>query len=846
VNINGIANSIMPRPGQCLRTFLRGAGWFGVKKGCDAGDCGACTVLVDGEPVHSCLFPAHRAVGRDITTIEGLAGDNGLHPMQQAFLAAQGFQCGFCTPGMILTASTLDQAQRTDLPRALKGNLCRCTGYRAIADAIAGLTHIEGAEAGQNVGASLPAPAGPAVVSGRARYTLDVALPGLLHMKLLRSPHAHARILHIDRSAALATPGVVSVLTWEDAPTIRFSTGRHEQADADPPDTRVLDPVLRFIGQRVAAVVAESEAAAEAGCRALRVDYEILPAVIDPAVALAPGAPHVHEGGNLVAELHTHIGDIDAGLTQAAAVHDAVYTVQRLQHTSLETHAAIGWLEDDGTLTIRASTQTPFLTRRAVCEIFGLAPEKVRVLCERVGGGFGGKQEMFTEDIVALAVLKTRRPVQLEFTRAEQFIGASTRHPMRIRVRLGAQADGSLTAMHLDLLSNTGAYGNHGAAVMYHACGEVIAAYRCANKKIDAQVVYTNTVPAGAFRGYGLSQTNFAVESAMDELARALGMDPFALRRRNMIGPNDPLISTTTEPDDVEIASYGLDQCLDLVERALATPTPTAPSGWLVGQGMAMGMIDSVPPHGHLAEARIRKLDDDRYQLSFGTAEFGNGTTTVHRQIAADVLGTTVDRIAVLQSNTDYVGHDTGAYGSTGTVVAGLAVQRAAQALRHNGGSEATGFSTGTPRSVAFNVQGFQVAVDPGSGRVLILRSVAAADAGRVMNPMQCRGQVEGGVAQAIGATLHEEVLIDASGQVTNPALRNYHIPAFADLPRTEVFFANTHDRNGPFGAKPMSEAPFNPVAAALANAIADATGVRLRQTPFRTDRVFAALQAAR
>jgi CO/xanthine dehydrogenase Mo-binding subunit len=380
---------------------------------------------------------------------------------------------------------------------------------------------------------------------------------------------------------------------------------------------------------------------------------------------------------------------------------------------------------------------------------------------------------------------------------------------------------------------------------MYHACGEVLAVYRCANKRVDAQVVYTNTVPAGAFRGYGLSQTNFAMESAMDELARKLGIDPFALRRRNMIGPHDPLISTTTEPDDVQIASYGLDQCLDRVEAALSEPFPPAPAGWLVGRGFAMGMIDTVPPHGHLAEAHIRKTAGDRYLLSFGTAEFGNGTSTVHRQIAADVLGTTVDRIDIRQSSTDYVGHDTGAYGSTGTVVAGLAVMRAAQALRESNGQEATGFSNGTPRSVAFNVQGFQVAVDPGSGCVQILRSVHAADAGRVMNPVQCRGQVEGGVAQSIGATLHEEVLIDGEGRVTNPALRNYHIPAFADLPRTEVHFANTHDPLGPFGAKPMSEAPFNPVAAALANAIADATGIRLRQPPFRPDRVFAALHAA-
>jgi CO/xanthine dehydrogenase Mo-binding subunit len=296
------------------------------------------------------------------------------------------------------------------------------------------------------------------------------------------------------------------------------------------------------------------------------------------------------------------------------------------------------------------------------------------------------------------------------------------------------------------------------------------------------------------------------------------------------------------------MASYGLDQCLDLAEQALSAEGPPAPPGWLVGQGVAMGMLDTVPPRGHQADAHIRRADDGTYVLSVGTAEFGNGTTTVHRQIAADALGTTVEAIRIRQSDTDVVGYDTGAFGSTGTVVAGLAVQRAATALAARiatgepGALEADGHSDGSPRSVAFNVQAFRVAVDPHSGRLAILRSIHVADAGRVMNPMQCRGQVEGGVAQALGAALHEEVLIDAQGSVSNPSFRNYHIPAFADLPRTEVMFAESNDRNGPFGAKSMSESPFNPVAAALANAIADATGTRLRQPPFKPDRIYRAL----
>ena len=279
--VNGRSHAAEPRPGQCLRTFLRELGAHGVKKGCDAGDCGACTVLLDGEPVHSCVVPAYRAEDRDVTTIEGLARGGALHPMQQSFLDAQGFQCGFCTAGMVVTAASLNQAQRNDLAWALKGNLCRCTGYRAIEDAIRGVNHVEQALPGEACGRNLPAPAGPAMVAGAARYTADVALDGLLHVKLLRSPHAHARIRAIDRTEAMAVPGVHAVFTFEDAPPRLFSSARHEVSLDDPDDTRVLDDVVRFVGQRVAAVVADSEAAAEAGCRRLKVDYALLPPVFD-------------------------------------------------------------------------------------------------------------------------------------------------------------------------------------------------------------------------------------------------------------------------------------------------------------------------------------------------------------------------------------------------------------------------------------------------------------------------------------------------------------------------------------------------------------------------------------
>lgn len=898
--VNGTKFPQAPRAGQCLRTFLRELGHFGVKKGCDTGDCAACTVLLDGEPVHSCLIPAFRAEGRAITTIEGLGGEHGAHPMQQAFLDAQGFQCGFCTAGMILTCASLNQAQRTDLGAALKGNICRCTGYRAIEDAIEGKTNVEATvEAGGAFGRSLPAPAGPDVVRGTARYTFDTEIEGLLHIKLLRSPHAHARIVAIDRSAAMAVPGVHAILTHEDAPSVLFSTARHEKDWMDPEDTRILDDIVRFIGQKVAAVVAESEAAAEEACRRLKVDYEILPALIDPEEAMTPGAPLVHPDRtsanrvadaqrNLVAEIHGEFGDVVSALATSAVTYEATFHSHRVQHAALETHGGLAWLDATGVLNVRTSTQVPFLTRRALSDIFGLPMDKVRVFCERVGGGFGGKQEMFVEDILALAALKTGRPVKLELTREEQFISTSTRHPMRVHIKAGADADGKLTALQLDVLSNTGAYGNHGPSVMFHAVSESIAVYNCPNKRVDGFVVYTNTVPAGAFRGYGLPQTVIAVEAAIDELAKQLGISPYDIRRRNIIRPGDPMLSPPeSDYHDVLYGSYGLDQCIDLVERAMQADRPQPPLSpeWLIGDGVALTMIDTAPPAGHIADATIALNDDGCFDLTVGTAEFGNGTSTVHRQIAATVLATTVGRIRLRQSDTAHGGHDTGAYGSTGTFVAGKATQAAATQLATElkavaaGGwlcdaeactleSEfvvsgvrrmsftelaklareagrplvAHGNSEGTPRSVGFNVQGFRVAVNKGTGEIKILKSVQAADAGVVANPMQCRGQVEGGVAQALGAALYEEMVIDATGRVTNPKFRDYHLPSFADVPRTEVLFAETSDTIGPLGAKSMSESPYNPVAAALGNAIADATGIRFTAPPFKPDRLFPAL----
>jgi CO/xanthine dehydrogenase Mo-binding subunit len=551
---------------------------------------------------------------------------------------------------------------------------------------------------------------------------------------------------------------------------------------------------------------------------------------------MEPNAPILHDKGteakgNIYAEIHGEVGCVKDGFAAADAVHEMTYSTSRVQHVHLETHGSIAWKGDDGRIHVRTSSQAPFIVHQKLCHIFGLNPGKLHVFTERVGGGFGGKQEMVSEDLPLFASMKLGgRPVKWEWTREEEFIGATTRHQMTTHVKLGAKKDGTLTAIQVKVVSNTGAYGGHGSETLAAALGSPLTAYRCPNKKADGFAVYTNIVPGGGFRGYGASQSTFAVECAIDELGELLGMDPFAIRRQNMVRPHDWIESVWKDPTDVGFGSYGLDQCLDLVETALAADGGLSkPDGedWTEGAGVALAMLDCGPPTEHRSGAVMILLPDGRYHLAVGSTEMGNGSVTSHRQIAASVLGARAGSIDIINADTDLTPYDTGTFASTGTVVAGKAVALTAAALSDNILSYAGQYTRTDPS--AWRIEDGFVVSDADRISLVDLHAAGVRDGHRFE-------------AKRKAYLSPENMVHDAEGRVVNPTLRNYRIPAFADIPHSEVFFADTYDTIGTLGAKSQGECAINPVAPAIANAIKNATGLRFTSLPFTAARIYSQL----
>ena len=735
-----------------------------------------------------------------------------------------------------------------------------------------------------------------ALLCGKPVYTQDLAPAECLCVKLLRSPHANAIIRQIDASAARRMPGVACVLTYEDAPRSRFTLAGQTYPEPSPYDRLILDRHVRHVGDPVAIVAAESERAAEAALRRIRVQYEVLPAVLDAEQALDhPVLVHPEDDWkalcdvgadnrrNLCAQEVVSQGDVEAELAACDVVVERTYRTQANQQCMMETFRAYSYMDAYGRLNVVSSTQVPFHVRRILANALEMKKSAIRVIKPRIGGGFGAKQTAVCEMYPALVTVRTGRPALLVFTREESMTASSPRHPMTIRVRLGATRAGDIRAMDMYTLSNTGAYGEHGPTTVGLSGHKSLPLYSRANAfRFAYDVVYTNTMSSGAYRGYGATQGLFAMESAINELAHALGMDPAALRARNMVREGEQMPAYYGETAQ----SCALDRCLARVREMIGWadkyPRRVLENGHIRAVGLALAMQGSGISGVDTAAASIRVGDDGAYNLMIGATDMGTGCDTILAQMAADCLDCDVSDIAVSGVDTDQSPYDTGSYASSTTYVTGMAVVKACGLLREKivaagaqllgcaaedaefdgtcvrCGGETVSLRDVANRSLAAGAQELfasashgspvspppfmagaaEVDIDPETGEVRVVDYCAAVDCGTVVNPNLARVQTEGGIAQGIGMALYEDVRMTNRGRMMSNSFMQYKIPTRLDVPSIRVEFEQSYEPTGPFGAKSIGEIVINTPAPAIADAVYNAVGVRVTDLPITPEKV--------
>jgi len=923
--LNGKSVAVDTAADRSALDLLRDLGTTSVRRGCDdEGRCGACSVLMDGKLVRACLLLAGQLEGRDLITIEGLSARGELHPVQQAFLETGIVQCGYCTPAMILAVKALldrePEPTRESVRDALSGIYCRCTGYeqvyqtvtlaaRRLADprAVASVPRFR--DDLRVVGKASVRVDGPSLVRGERVFVEDMVPAGALVVKVLRSPHAHARIGRIDVGDAEKVPGVVHILTGENAPKPLYSSAGQGYPEPSPYDRRLIDTTVRFVGDRVAAVAAETEAAADAALARIRVDYQLLEPVFSIEEARTEGAPVVHDPADVEHPLPIHadparnvaahndggIGDVEKGFAEAEVVLERSYSAARVHANPLEPHMALAYVEDDR-LIVRASTQVPWHMRRILARILSLKENQIRVIKERMGGGFGTKQDVVVEDLAAYMAWETKRPCFIRLTREEVFVATRQRHYMQFRVKLGAKRDGTLTAIDMVNEADTGAYGVHCLTVPMNACSKTLPLYRCPNMHFDVTVYYTTLPITGAYQGYGAPQGAFALQTAMAELAAELGMDVVELHRKNMVGKGFRLeilkcLGEGQEGIAQEVSSCGLSECLDRACEVMEwgervdsgdPAIKVGKGGCIVQQGSGLPGIDS-------ANATLNMLGDGTFMLLLGGTDLGTGLDTVAIKIAAEILAVPMGDISYIAADTDVSPFDVGAYASSGTYFSGGAVYRAADKMKRMileaaaplmdepasdlaleyparvrgkkgemtlatlanrtqsgtgvGQLVAHGSFTAESAPIPYAAHFAQVRVDTRTGRVTLDRFAAVHDAGTPINPDLALSQIYGGVSKAIGHALSEEVLFDEQGRMRNPSFATYRLPFIGDHPdHYHAELVPVEDPLGPFGAKSCSEIAANGGAPAIAVAIHDAVGVWVRDWPFTPERVLAAL----
>ena len=962
--------------GTSLKTFLRNEGAISVRDGCNGeGSCGLCAVLLDGKLVNSCLILAAQADGASIVTVEHYRKDPAIRVIQRALIDTACVQCGYCTPAVVLAIRELlarsPSPSTREIDDALSGTLCRCTGYLQFRDAVR-------LAAARLADPSTPIPEGPEFASdfrhvGKDREKVDALWlaqggksfvedrlePGTCHLRVLGSPHAHAWVLKVDASEAEAMPGVVAVLTKDNCPDKVYTSAGQGFPEPSPHDQRMFPRKVRHVGDRVAAVLAETPEIAQAALGKIRVEYEVLEPVLSIARAKSAGTgggPIVHSGAvsyvagsapagtttegdgrddpiiyqfplhsdphrNLAASATGGIGDLDKGFAEADVVIERRYKGNRVQSTPLEPHSVFAKIEG-GRLVMHASTQVPWHVRRIVSRIIGLPEHKVRVIKERVGGGFGAKQDIVVEDLAGYLAWTTGRPVAYRLSRAQEFTVSRTRHLMEITVKLGAKRDGTLTAILMQLDADTGPYGQHCLTVPMNAISKSLPLMICPNARFEVRSYYTNLSPAGAYQGYGAPKGSFALQTALAELAAELGMDQLELLEKNRVRSGSTIEILRSLGEGREGAAVTLGECGlgDMIARGRQRfgwePKPAARSGaspaaaldsaslpselknapygefWKAGRGAVVIQQGSGLPGLDAAHAEIRLLADGTVLVLSGGADLGTGLDTVSAKAAAEILGLDMEDITVISGDTDMTPFDKGAYASSGTYFSGNAAVRAAEDLRrkildaasvvlgepasalrieprgrvvgakgevtmatlghmsvqgeHHG--ELTGLGSFKTDHAAFpyGAHFAQVAVNTRSGDVRLLRYHVYQDCGTPINPALALGQIYGAVMKSAGHALWEEMIFDERGRCLNPDFTDYKIPSILEVPADlHVEMMPVPDEVGPFGAKSISEISVNGAAPAIAIAIHDACGAWVREWPFTSERVLAALRTA-
>lgn len=737
-----------------------------------------------------------------------------------------------------------------------------------------------------------------ALVTGKPVYTDDIAPKDCLVVKVLRSPHAHAEILEIKKDIAEKLPGIVCVLTYEDVPQKRFTMAGQTYPEPSPYDRLILDKRVRFVGDAVAIVAGETEKAVDQAMKVIKVKYDVLEPVLDfheakdnPILvhpednwqALCPvGADNKR---NLCASGLEEHGDVDKVIAESDVVVENTYHTKAVQQTMMETFRTYTQMDTYGRLNIISSTQVPFHVRRILSNALDIPKSKIRVIKPRIGGGFGAKQTVVAEVYPAIVTLKTGRPAKIIYTREESLIASSPRHEMEIKVRIGANKDGHIRGIEVRTLSNTGAFGEHGPTTVGLSGHKSIPLYSKAEAfRFQYDVVYTNKMSAGAYRGYGATQGIFAVESAINELAVKLNMDPVALREMNL-----------TREGDVMHAYYGetansctLDRCLERTAEMIGWkekyPRRVMPDGKIRGVGIAMAMQGSGISSVDTGSVSIKINDDGFYALTIGASDMGTGCDTILSQMAADCLDCSVDDIIVYGVDTDVSPYDSGSYASSTTYVTGMATVKACQTLVDKMkayGAEKLGcsvddvefdgekvyslkdgssisrkdignaimcagenalFATEAHSSPVspppFMAGAVEVEVDPETGSVKLIDYAAVVDCGTVVNPNLARVQVEGGLVQGIGMALHENITYNEKGELAENSLMQYKIPTRMDMGKLRVEFDSSYEPTGPFGAKSIGEIVINTPAPAIAQAIYNATGLRFTELPITPEKI--------